>query len=119
MADQRTLEEELVVANDRLKQAASLLVTRQEPMRVMQMLKYDMLLLRAEMIALRDTLKMERSLNEYQKRFKDKVDEFTGMIEESLGVHILPDLRIQEGVKSARHHKTKENSGGPHGIPPS
>lgn len=97
---------------DILREVSARWVARSEPMRVMQGLKFDMMIMRAELMSFRDELK-EPTYNEtrHQDKFAVNIEKFTQIMCEVLGFAITDDGRIIEGVKSeAIYNKANEGS---------
>ena len=101
--DAQTVANEMERKSEVCRLTAGAFVSRlKDPFRICQGLKWDLLMLRAEAMALRDLMKDKGQLNvdEYEKRFKDRLDELCGVMQQSMGIKILEDGTIIESPTS-------------------
>lgn len=91
-----TLEVKMEKSAARLKAACGVVVGQQEPLHILQGMKWESLMLRAEVTALRDMMRVKGVLDtaEYQRRAKDVMDEYTSLIERSVGIQVMDDARV-------------------------
>lgn len=103
------IDEQIKVSTVRAAQAAALVVAQigrnlDGPQRAIKRLKQDAAILRAELNVIRDLMfdKGWFKNAEYQARYKDKMDEITGMMEEALGIRILDDGTYERRIGEAK-----------------
>jgi len=116
MADQMTLVAQMEKASKRLQTATAQAVQHAEPLHVLQRLKWESMLLRAELTALRDQIATGRlgDLVELQKRTKAYMEQYTQMICDQLGISISDDGTVAFTKTSDKILKATRMPGRPH-----
>jgi hypothetical protein len=103
-----TLEQQLAGKVNINRELCGLIVARTEPYRVLQGIKWDLTMMRAEMTALRQMLEAKGGFDKvaYQKRFADVLDTYNGLMQEQLSVVVMENGQIIEGAKSQKLWKS-------------
>jgi hypothetical protein len=97
------------IATNRAMQASALVIAQigrntNGPERALKRIKEDAAILRSELDVIRDLMfdKGWFKQEEYQARYKDKIDEIVGMMESALGIRILDDGSYERRIGDAK-----------------
>ena len=99
MADQQKEFDSLAVALRRSKVLSTLQSQRSEPFDLLNNIRYDLLVMRAELTALRDMMMRRANFNEREHKdlFRKTLEKYSEAMSAGMGVTVLDDGRIIEG----------------------
>ena len=91
----------LAIALKRAKILCTLQTQQGEPHDIVNNMRYDMLVMRAELSALRDMMMKRGNFNqdEHKKRFMNILEDYSKMLSESMGVLVTDNGLIVESSK--------------------
>ncbi|MFA5936700.1 MAG: hypothetical protein WC822_02365 [Candidatus Paceibacterota bacterium] len=86
--DERSLEQDTEQSVGLAQQLCALIVAGGEPLELMQSMKWELVVMQAQLDALRDMLMAKGGMDtlEYQRRFKDRLAVYNGLMQEKCKV---------------------------------